>query len=270
MLPGKKVTEEIAAIRGVAAYKDCVSPNAHTAFNSVDGLIDFVETIAERTGLPVGIKSAVGEVVFWQQLAKRMHSRKCGPDFITIDGAEGGTGAAPLTFADHVALPFKIGFSRVYQLFQKEDVAHEVVWIGSAKLGFPDRAIMALALGCDMINIAREAMLSIGCIQAQKCHTDHCPSGVATQNKWLQAGLNVEDKAKRLTSFIQSFRKELLALSLAAGYRHPCLFTGEDIELSTGVNQFSTLEKVMGYRKCPSPLRNELLKEVEQQIPCAA
>ena len=249
ILPGRKVTPEIAEIRGIPVGKDCISPNAHSEFDTVDELIDFIEKIADRTGLPVGIKSAVGHLDFWEELTKRMKKRKQGPDFIVIDGGEGGTGAAPLTFADHVSLPFKIGFKRVYQVFQKAGVADRVVFIGSAKLGFPDRTVIALAMGCDMINIAREAMLSIGCIQAQKCHTNHCPAGIATQNWWLEAGVNIEDKARRFSQFIRGFRKELITLSHAAGYEHPGQFTGQDIEFSVGVNQFKTLEEVMGYKK---------------------
>ena len=115
------------------------------------------------------------------------YARQRAADFITIDGGEGGTGAAPLVFTDHVALPFKLGFSRVYATFAERGVHEQVVFIGSGKLGFPEAALLALALGCDMINVAREAMLSIGCIQAQRCHTGHCPTGVATQNAWLDA-----------------------------------------------------------------------------------
>lgn len=251
ILPAAKVTAEIAKIRGVKQGQDCVSPNAHSAFSSVDGLIDFVEMIADETGLPVGIKSAVGELGFWETLARRMRERGAGPDWITIDGGEGGTGAAPMTFADHVSLPFKIGFARVYKVFLDEGNASDLVWIGSGKLGFPDRAIVALAMGCDMINIAREAMISIGCIQAQKCHTGHCPAGIATQSKWLQAGVDVDTKALRLERFVKSFRKELLALTHAAGYHHPSEFTGTDIDVSAGENQFIALEKVLGYRKAP-------------------
>ncbi|MFN7132349.1 MAG: glutamate synthase-related protein, partial [Myxococcales bacterium] len=180
-----------------------------------------------------------------------MKARGEGPDFITIDGGEGGTGAAPLTFADHVALPFKIGFARVYQVFQREGLSRDVTWIGSGKLGFPDRAVVALAMGCDLINVARESMIAIGCIQAQQCHTDHCPAGIATHNKWLQSGLNVEDKAKRLARYVQGFRKELLSLSHAAGYQHPCQFTGDDIEICTGPNRFTPLTEVLGYRRDP-------------------
>ncbi|MCB1049027.1 MAG: FMN-binding glutamate synthase family protein [Acidobacteria bacterium] len=249
ILPGRKVTAEIAHARKVPAYKDCISPNAHAEFDTVDELIDFVERIASATGLPVGIKSAVGKMDFWYELARRMRERQAGPDYIAIDGGEGGTGAAPLTFADHVSLPFKIGFARVYKAFQDEKMASRVMWIGAGKLGFPDRAVIAFAMGCDLIYVAREAMLAIGCIQAQKCHTDHCPAGVATQNKWLQAGLNPEDKAQRMARYLKSFRKELLSLAHAAGYEHPQQFTGRDIEFCTGVNQFSELREVMGYER---------------------
>ena len=114
LLPAPKVTEEIASIRGVPAGRDCVSPAAHTAFDDVDEMIEFVERLAHATGLPVGIKSAVGDLGFWSVLADRMAATGGGPDFVTIDGGEGGTGAAPLAFSDHVALPFKLGLTRVY------------------------------------------------------------------------------------------------------------------------------------------------------------
>lgn len=264
ILPGEKVTPEIAAIRKIPVGKDCYSPNYHQEFSNVDELIDFIEAIAERTGLPVGIKSAIGELEFWEKLSDQMIARNQGPDFITIDGSEGGTGAAPLAFSDHVSLPFKIGFARVYQLFQKKNITDRVVWIGSGKLGFPDRAVVALAMGCDMIAVAREAMLAIGCIQAQQCHTGHCPAGVATQSKWFQRGLNVEDKAKRMARYLKSFRKELLSLAHAAGHEHPAQFTGDNIELSTGINEFSTLDKVLGYTKTPVPF-TAMMDYVEEE-----
>lgn len=249
ILPGIKVNAEIAAAREIKIGQDCISPNAHSEFDTVDELIDWIEMIAGRTGLPVGIKSAIGTIGFWKQLARRMRERREGPDFITIDGGEGGTGAAPLAFADHVSLPFKIGFARVYQIFQLERITDEIVWFGSGKLGFPDRAVVAFAMGCDAIQIARESMIAIGCIQALKCHTDHCPAGVATQNRWLQAGLNVEDKSLRMSRYIKSFRKELLSLSYACGYQHPCQFNGREIEFSTGINKFSKFSDVLGYTR---------------------
>jgi len=249
ILPAEKVTKEIATIRGIPIGKICISPNNHSSFSSVDELIDFIELLAKNSGLPVGIKSAIGKLDFWEELAMKMKTKNMGPDFIAIDGGEGGTGAAPLAFTDHVSLPFKIGFKRVYSIFQKENMTEKITWIGSAKLGFPDRAIIALSMGCDIINVAREAMISIGCIQAQKCHTGHCPTGVATQKKWLQRGLNVQDKSERCAQYIIGFRKELLQLTHASGYEHPSDFTGQDIEISSGVNKFIPLEDILEYKK---------------------
>jgi glutamate synthase (ferredoxin) len=252
ILPASKITEEISSIRGIPMGQDCLSPNRHTEFSDVDSLIDFIENIADKTGLPVGVKSAIGQLDFWDELAQRMKTRNAGPDFITIDGGEGGTGAAPLSFSDHVALPFKVGFTRVYRIFQDYDMASQLAWIGSGKLGFPDRAIIAFAMGCDLIGVAREPMMALGCIQAQHCHTGQCPVGIATQNKWLQSGVNVTDKTQRVANYIQGFRKEIITLSHAAGYKHPCLFDGADIEFSSGVNKFTTLEDILGYRCDPT------------------
>ena len=256
ILPKDKITEEISKIRGIPKDRDCISPNSHTEFSNVSELVEFIESLADISGLPVGIKSAVGESKFWEELAVQMKAANQGPDFITIDGGEGGTGAAPLAFADHVSLPFKIGFKRVYTIFKNHDLINDITWIGSAKLGFPDRAVVAFAMGCDLINIARESMLSIGCIQAQQCHTGNCPSGVATHNAWLIRGLDVPTKSKRAAQFLKGLRKEILQLTYACGYTHPCQFTGKDIEISSGVNLFDTLEKVIGYEKVKVPMTN--------------
>lgn len=249
ILPAQKITSEISKIRGIPMEQDCISPNYHSAFNTVEQLIKFIEQLASESGLPVGIKSAIGELDFWDELAIKMKSLNRGPDFINIDGGEGGTGAAPLTFSDHVALPFKIGFKRVYKIFQSHDLIHDITWIGSGKLGFPDRTVVAFAMGCDLVSVGREAMLSIGCIQAQHCHTDNCPTGVATQNWWLQRGLDVPSKAIRFSEYIKGFRREVLQLSHACGYEHPCQFTGQDVEVSTGTNLFKNIEEVLGYKK---------------------
>jgi glutamate synthase domain-containing protein 2 len=249
VLPAAKVTAEIAEARGVAVGEDCISPSTHSAFHDAASLVEFTETLAAASGLPVGIKSAVGHLDFFQELAAHMKATGKGPDFITIDGGEGGTGAAPLTFADHVALPYKLAFTRVYRVFLEAGLADDIVFIGSAKLGFPDRAVVAIAQGADLINIARESMLSIGCIQAQRCHTDGCPSGVATHNAWLQRGIVPEDGARRFAAYIEAFSGETMAVTHAAGYDHPGQFTPHDIEISSGPNLFRTLYEVFGYDK---------------------
>ncbi|RDH76927.1 FMN-binding glutamate synthase family protein [Mycolicibacterium moriokaense] len=248
-LPGAKVNAEIARIRGVEQGKDVVSPSRHTAFRNTDEMLDVVERIADVTGLPVGIKSAVGELGFWHQLADRMADGQRGVDFITVDGGEGGTGAAPLVFEDNVSFPFRVGFAQVYGLFARRGLSDRVTWIGSAKLGLPANAIVAFALGVDLLNVAREAMLAIGCIQAQKCHTDHCPTGVATQNPWLASGLDPQQKSHRLANYVMTLRRDLLKVSEAAGVRHPGMLSPKDVEILDGDRGHRPLAQVYGYEE---------------------
>jgi glutamate synthase domain-containing protein 2 len=235
VLPAAKITPEIARIRLVPLGKDCISPESHAAFSDADSLLDFIEKLADATGLPVGIKSAVGELEFWHDLARLVETTGRAPDFITIDGGEGGTGAAPLVFADHVAMPFKLGFSSVYRAFAERGVQDKIVFIGSGKLGFPQQSLLALGLGCDMINVAREAMLAIGCIQAQECHTGACPTGIATQTPWLVGGLDPRDKSARLANYLITLRKELLSLARACGQPHPCLVPLDRFDILDGL-----------------------------------
>ena len=248
LLPGAKVTKEIARIRGVPVGEDVYSPASHSAFAGVDEMLDFVEMLAEATGLPIGIKSAVGEHHFWEELANLMSKRDRGVDFVSIDGGEGGTGAAPLAFSDHVALPFKVGFSRVYGIFAEAGIHENVVFIGAGKLGLPTNAMVAFALGCDTVNVAREAMLAVGCIQAQKCHTGHCPTGVATQNRWLVRGLDPTSKGARLANYVITLRKEILQLTRASGVAHPGLLSGDMIEILDGRFGSATLTELFGYQ----------------------
>ncbi len=257
VLPAKKITAEIAAIRGVELGKDVLSPSRHKVFSSVDELVDFVELIAQETGLPVGIKSAVGKIEMWEELAEKMANENRGPDFITIDGGEGGTGAAPPSFADHVSLPFVHAFTEIYHLFQKKGIENDIVFIASGKLGLPAKGAMAFAMGADIINVAREAMLSIGCIQAQVCHTNTCPAGIATQKKWLQKGIHIPTKAERFANYARAYRKELKELSHAAGYAHPSLLKMTDIKMNTSdYFQNKTLKDIFNYDKTLIPFKN--------------
>jgi glutamate synthase domain-containing protein 2 len=266
LLPAVKVTEEIARIRGVPAGRDCASPAYHSAFSDVDGLIEFVERIAGATGLPVGVKSAVGDLGLWETLAGRMAATGAGPDFLTVDGGEGGTGAAPLAFSDHVALPFKLAMAQVYPLFARAGIAEDVVFIGAGRLGFPDASLHALALGCDMINVGREAMLAVGCIQAQQCHTGRCPTGVAAHNRWLMRGLDPELKSSRAANYIVGLRSEMLSLGRACGTRHPALIDPARIEVVASRYASAPLREVFGYEPewpVVSPARR---KEVDALI----
>jgi glutamate synthase domain-containing protein 2 len=194
------------------------------------------------------VKSAVGDLQFWESLVDQMGSGQRGVDFVTIDGGEGGTGAAPLVFADSVSLPFRMGFSRVYRVFAEAGLQHDLTFIGAGKLGLPDNAVVAMALGADMINIAREGMLSIGCIQAQKCHTDRCPTGVATQDPWLSHGLDPALKSVRLANYVKTLRRDLLKVAESVGVAHPSLIDADDIEVLNGDHTAVPLRKVYGYQ----------------------
>ncbi|MEZ4687313.1 MAG: FMN-binding glutamate synthase family protein [Bacteroidia bacterium] len=254
VLPGKKITKEISEIRGVEMGKDVLSPPRHSAFRDIPEMLDFIEKIAERTGLPVGMKSAVGKLDDWETLANEMEKRGIGPDFITVDGGEGGTGAAPPAFAAHVSLPLVYAFTDVYRLFAERGLTDRFAFIASGRLGMPARGTMAFAMGADIINAARESMISIGCIQAQKCHNNTCPTGVATNNKWLQSGLNPDYKAKRFANYVKALRKEMLEITHACGYQHPSQLTMQDVDMGMGDNSKTVpLSETFGYEKVPVP-----------------
>ena len=247
MLPGAKVSQEIAEIRGIPEGVDCSSPSRHSAFSDVDSMLDFVETVADATGLPVGIKSAVGNLEFWDELVLRMAARDRGVDFVNVDGGEGGTGAAPMVFADSVAYPFRVGFAHVYSRFAEAGLTDEVTFIGAGKLGIPENAVVAFAMGVDMVNVGREAMLAIGCIQAQKCHTDHCPVGVATQNPRYTRGLDPTLKSVRLENYVRTLRRDLLKVAEAIGVSHPGLIGPDDVDIMDGNRSGRSLREVHGY-----------------------
>jgi glutamate synthase domain-containing protein 2 len=247
VLPAAKVSAEIAETRGVQEGVDCISPSRHAEFSDTDSLLDWVELLAAETGLPVGIKSAVGDMGFWHELTEHMARGDRGVDFVTIDGGEGGTGAAPLIFTDTVSLPFQLGFARVYSAFARAGLTERLTFIGAGKLGLPDNAIVAFALGCDMVNVAREAMLALGCIQAQKCHTDTCPTGVATQNAWLAHGLDPALKSVRAANYVRTMRRDLLKVAEACGVEHPGLIGTDAVEVLTGRTASRSLREVYDY-----------------------
>ncbi|MDO5739482.1 MAG: FMN-binding glutamate synthase family protein [Ornithinimicrobium sp.] len=249
LLPQAKISDEIAEIRGIRQDRDCISPSRHAEFNDVDSMLDFVELIASETGLPVGIKSAVGDSASWVELAEQMTSSGRGVDYISIDGGEGGTGAAPLTFSDSVSLPFRLAFPRVYSEFAKRGITDRVVFMGAGKLGIPSNAAVAFGLGVDLVYVAREAMLAIGCIQAQRCHTDRCPTGVATQNPWLVRGLDPDSKSVRCANYLNAWRREMVKLSEACGVVHPGLLSTEHIEILLGNRHATPLWEAFGYER---------------------
>ena len=196
LLPAAKVTPEIAAVRGVPVGEDCVSPPMHSAFSDVDGLIEFVEMIAAETGLPVGIKSAVGEGGFWQRLAEQDGSHRRGAGLHRRStAARAGPVRRRWRSPTTSRSPSSSGSRASTRRSPAPGLPRTCCSSAPGALGFPDAALFAFALGCDMVHVGREAMLSIGCIQAQRCHTGRCPAGVATQSRWLMHGLDPQLKS---------------------------------------------------------------------------
>ena len=222
VLPGPKVSHEIAAARGVPVGVDCVSPAAHSAFNTPLEMLQFIDQLRQLSGgKPVGFKLCIGHPWEWFAIAKAMLESGLLPDFIVVDGAEGGTGAAPLEFTDHVGAPLQEGLRLVHNTLVGLNLR------GQIKIGCAGKIVSAfdiarmMALGADWCNAARGFMFALGCIQAQHCHTGACPTGVATQDPLRQQALVVGDKAERVWRFHQHTLAALQELVQAAGLQHP-------------------------------------------------
>jgi glutamate synthase domain-containing protein 2 len=222
VLPAAKVTREIAEARGVPEGVDCVSPAGHPAFSTPMGLLEFIERLRELSGgKPVGFKFCVGHPWEWFAVVKAMLKSGITPDFIVVDGAEGGTGAAPLEFADHVGAPLQEGLLLVHNTLVGAGLRSKVKLGASGKIITAFDVARTLALGADWCNSARGFMFALGCLQAQTCHTGRCPTGVATQDALRQRALFVPDKAERVANFHRNTLKALAELIGAAGLAHP-------------------------------------------------
>jgi glutamate synthase domain-containing protein 2 len=222
VLPGAKVTPEIAEARGVMVGEDCISPAKHSAFSSPTGLLHFIDKLRTLSGgKPTGFKLAIGHPWEWFGIAKAMLETGIAPDFIVIDGGEGGTGAAPLEFTDHVGAPLREGLLLVHNTLVGLNLRKTVKLGASGKIVTAFDMARAMALGADWCNSARGFMFSLGCIQAQACHTGKCPTGVTTQDPLRQRALVVPDKAERVEQFHQNTLKALKELVAAAGLEHP-------------------------------------------------
>jgi len=247
VLPGLKVTPEIAAARGVPAGVDCVSPALHSAFSTPVQMLQFIERLRRLSGgKPTGFKLCLGHPWEWFALAKAMLETGLLPDFIVVDGAEGGTGAAPLEFTDHVGAPLQEGLLLVHNTLTGLNL-RERIRIGCAgKIVSAFDIARAMALGADWCNSARGFMFALGCIQAQHCHRGNCPAGVATQDPWRQRALVVPTKAERVHRFHAGTLEALKELVQAAGLKHPREITANHIVRRTAdrdvrllVNQLS-------------------------------
>lgn len=222
VLPGAKVTEEISAIRGVPVGQDCVSPARHSAFSTPVELIQFIARLRDLSGgKPTGFKLCIGHEWEFMALCKAMVETGITPDFIVIDGKEGGTGAAPLEFMDHIGMPLRDGLSFAHNALIGAGLRDRVKLAASGKITSAFDMAKVMALGADWCNAARGFMFAVGCIQAQSCHTGECPTGVATQDPLRQRALVVGDKAERVKNFHHNTLHALSELVAAAGLSHP-------------------------------------------------
>ncbi len=222
ILPGKKVTAEIAQIRGVEIGRDVISPPYHTAFSTPEGLLHFVKQLRDLSGgKPIGFKLCIGNKGQFIAICKAMVKTGIMPDFITVDGGEGGTGAAPLEFSNSVGMPLREALAFVYDALNGFALKRHIKIIASGKVATGFDLVKHLSLGADMCNSARAMMLALGCIQALECNTNKCPTGVATQDKNLQKGINVDDKKVRVNNFHNETVKSAVELMAAAGVDSP-------------------------------------------------
>ena len=244
---GSKVNEEIASIRGVEPWKTVDSPNRHNQFNDLETLFEFIHKLKETGGKPVGIKIVMGGSDSADELAKYMSESGGGPDFITVDGGEGGSGATYQEMADSMGMPIKSGIIYCDDALRKFGVRHKVKLFASGKLFSPDKIAIALASGADLVNIARGMMISVGCIGAQKCHTNKCPVGVATTDPGHQKALVVDEKKWRVLNYIITLRNGLHSLAAATGVDSYTKFDRSHIVYKDQFGKVTSLDKLFPY-----------------------
>jgi glutamate synthase domain-containing protein 2 len=223
ILPAAKVTPEIAKIRGIPVHTDSISPNRHPEIDSVPDLLDQIERIRMLAGKPTGFKVVIGAYGWLETLCKEIRRRglESAPDFITIDSGDGGPGAAPLPLMDNVGLPIKEALPMVIDILDRHGLRERIKVIASGKLVTPAEVAWAYCAGADTVNSARGFMFALGCIQSLKCNKNTCPTGITTHDRRLQRGLNPEDKAVRVKTFVERMRAEVGVIAHSCGVPHP-------------------------------------------------
>ncbi len=235
ILPGVKVTQEIATIRGIPVRTDSISPNRHTDIANVEELLDMVERVRHVTGKPTGFKMVVGNACFFDDLFKAVQRRgsAAAPDFITVDGAEGGTGAAPMSLLDNMGMPLREGLPIVVNKLIEYGLRERVRVIASGKLVNPAEVAWALCMGADAAVSARAYMFALGCIQALQCNKDTCPTGITTHNPRLQKGLDPQNKAVRVLNLSKNMAYEVGVIAHACGVTSPRMLRRQHARMVT-------------------------------------
>jgi glutamate synthase domain-containing protein 2 len=216
-----KVTEEIAAIRGIPAGEDSISPNRHPEIDNNDQLLDFIAGVKAISGKPVGIKAVIGAYGWLDDLMDRINVRGIWPDFFTLDSGDGGTGAAPMALMDNVGLSIRESLPLLHDIIRKHGLEDRIPIVASGKLTTPADAAWALCAGATFVNSARGFMFALGCIQSLKCNKNTCPTGVTTHNKRLQRGLDPADKAVKVANYCRNLRHDVEVIAHSCGVPHP-------------------------------------------------
>ena len=258
ILPGPKVTAEIAAARGVPEGKDCISPSSHSAFSTPVEMMHFMAKLRQLSdGKPVGFKLCIGHPWEWFAIVKAMLATGITPDFIVVDGAEGGTGAAPVEFSDHVGAPVQEGLQLVHNTLIGVNLRNRISIGAAGKITSAFDLVRLMALGADWCNAGRGFMMALGCIQAQSCHTGKCPTGVTTQDPQRQQALVVPDKAERVRNFHRSTLHALQELVQAAGLQHPSELSAHHIVRRVNDTEVRLLSNLI-MRMAPGALLGDL------------
>ncbi len=267
ILPAKKNTPEIAAIRGVKPHTQVDSPPFHRAFQTPVGLLNLIQQMRELSGgKPVGFKLCVGNMYEFVAICKAMLTTGIRPDFITVDGGEGGTGAAPLEFSNYVGMPFKEGLSFVYDTLVGFDLKKEITLIASGKILTGFDIVRALALGADACTSARAMMMALGCIQALECHKNTCPTGVATQDPELVKGLVAENKQVRVSNYHRQTVESFVELLAAAGMNEPSQITRSHLSRRVFMNLVKRYDEIYPYMSQGSLLQQATYPEHYQDL----
>jgi glutamate synthase domain-containing protein 2 len=244
LLPGDKVTAEIARARGVPVGKDCHSPAAHSAFDTPLGLMAFIEQLRQLSGgKPVGFKLCVGQIIEWFAIIKAMQVSGTRPDFIVVDGSEGGTGAAPVEYSDHIGMPLREGLQLVHATLVGAGLRDQIRLGASGKIISAFDVLRTCALGADWVNSARGFMFALGCIQSRSCNTDRCPTGVATQDPYRQHALDPMDKSQRVANFHANTLKAVASLLGTVGVERVNQLTADHILRRNVTGQIETLSQ---------------------------
>jgi glutamate synthase domain-containing protein 2 len=251
ILPGGKVTEEIAKIRGIEVGQDSISPNRHPGIKSVEDLLDMVAHVREVTGKPVGFKTVVGAYGWLENLFAEIGRRgmESAPDFITIDSADGGTGAAPQSLIDFVGLQVRESLPMVVDLLDRYGLRPRIRVISSGKLINPSEVALALCSGADFVTSARGFMFALGCIQALQCNKNTCPTGITTHDKKLQRGLDPKDKAERVYRYAKAMHKEIGIVAHSCGVREPRGLRRYHCRVVTNDGRSVPLDELYPYRE---------------------